>query len=81
MRPNDQLEMDRLLIMHTVITTAIGGLYRAPIETAKPQRILDVGTGNGVCEDSQLSGAFFGSGWARWLANVLPYCRTTNRGH
>lgn len=40
--------MDRLLIMHTVITMAIGSLYSAPVDMEKPQRILDIGTGNGV---------------------------------
>jgi hypothetical protein len=40
--------MDRLLILHTIVTTALGGLYLAPIDTDKPQRILDIGTGNGV---------------------------------
>ncbi|CAK7212300.1 hypothetical protein SBRCBS47491_001416 [Sporothrix bragantina] len=47
-RPNDEMEMDRLLIMHTVITMALGGLYLAPVDFDKPQRILDIGTGNGV---------------------------------
>lgn len=40
--------MDRLLILHTIVTTAQGGLYLAPIDTERPQRILDIGTGNGV---------------------------------
>ncbi|OAA65767.1 tam domain protein [Niveomyces insectorum RCEF 264] len=47
-RPNDELEMDRLLIMHTVITLATGSLFRAPVNMDEPQQILDIGTGNGV---------------------------------
>ncbi|KAL1911738.1 hypothetical protein Sste5344_002313 [Sporothrix stenoceras] len=42
------MEMDRLLILHTIVTTAQGSLYLAPIDTERPQRILDIGTGNGV---------------------------------
>ncbi len=50
--------MDRLLITHTVMTLASGSLYKAPIDTTKPLRILDIGTGNGV--------------WAIEMADLLP---------
>ncbi|SPN99151.1 related to methyltransferase [Cephalotrichum gorgonifer] len=47
-RPNDEQEMDRLLLIHEIITLAIGGLYLAPIEAEKMTRILDIGTGTGA---------------------------------
>lgn len=45
-----QMEMDRLLLMHDIVTHTIGGLYLAPIDPAKTQRILDIGTGTGICK-------------------------------
>ncbi|CAK7218248.1 hypothetical protein SEUCBS140593_003482 [Sporothrix eucalyptigena] len=57
-RPNDEMEMDRLLIMHTVVTMAIGSLFLAPVDFEKPQRVLDIGTGNGI--------------WAIELADKYP---------
>ena len=50
--------MDRLLITHTAVTMAIGGLHLAPVDFEKPQRILDIGTGNGV--------------WAMEMADKYP---------
>ncbi|KAL2196875.1 S-adenosyl-L-methionine-dependent methyltransferase [Corynascus similis CBS 632.67] len=47
-RPNDEKEMERLMLMHNVMTRLIGGLYSAPIDKAKTRRILDIGTGNGI---------------------------------
>ncbi|KAK4155427.1 S-adenosyl-L-methionine-dependent methyltransferase [Chaetomidium leptoderma] len=47
-RPNDEQEMDRLLLIHDMITRLIGGLYSAPIDKAKTRRILDIGTGTGI---------------------------------
>jgi hypothetical protein len=32
------------------MTRLIGGLYTAPIDKAKTRRILDIGTGTGVCK-------------------------------
>jgi hypothetical protein len=42
--------MERLLLIHDIITRLIGGLYLAPIDKAKTRRILDIGTGTGVCK-------------------------------
>ncbi|KAH6855828.1 S-adenosyl-L-methionine-dependent methyltransferase [Chaetomium sp. MPI-CAGE-AT-0009] len=47
-RPNDEQEMDRLVLLHNVMTRLIGGLYTAPIDKDKTRRILDIGTGNGA---------------------------------
>jgi len=41
--------MDRLLLIHDIITRVLGGLYRAPIDKDKTKRILDLGTGTGIC--------------------------------
>lgn len=41
--------MDRLLLIHEIITLSIGALYLAPLEKAATKRILDIGTGSGVC--------------------------------
>jgi len=32
------------------MTRVIGGLYLAPIDTEKVDRILDIGTGTGICK-------------------------------
>ncbi len=49
-RPNDEQEMERLLLLHDILTRLIGGLYLAPLDKAKTKRILDIGTGTGVCK-------------------------------
>lgn len=41
--------MDRLLLIHEIITRSIGGLYLAPLDKDTTKRILDIGTGSGVC--------------------------------
>jgi methylase of polypeptide subunit release factors len=43
--------MDRLLLLHEIMTRVQGGLYSAPVEKEKIKRILDIGTGTGVCEN------------------------------
>lgn len=45
-----QPEMERLILIHEIITRSIGGLYLAPIDSDKTKRILDVGTGSGICK-------------------------------
>lgn len=52
--------MDRLLLIHEIITLSIGGLYLAPLEQGKTKRILDIGTGSGVCKLT-LEASFFAS--------------------
>ncbi|AEO60693.1 hypothetical protein MYCTH_2310196 [Thermothelomyces thermophilus ATCC 42464] len=47
-RPNDEKEMERLMLLHNIVTRLIGGLYTAPIDKSKTHRILDIGTGNGI---------------------------------
>jgi methylase of polypeptide subunit release factors len=44
--------MDRLLLLHNIMTRLIGGLYLSPIDKAKTRRILDIGTGTGVCKQT-----------------------------
>jgi hypothetical protein len=34
------------------MTRTIGGLYLAPIDKTKIHRVLDIGTGTGVCMES-----------------------------
>ncbi|KAK3689208.1 S-adenosyl-L-methionine-dependent methyltransferase [Podospora appendiculata] len=47
--PNDEAEMDRLDMMHAVMTGAIGKqLFLAPVEEEKLHRVLDMGTGTGI---------------------------------
>ncbi|GJC84861.1 secondary metabolism regulator LAE1 [Colletotrichum liriopes] len=46
--PNDEREMDRLDLNHTLIARTIGKLFLAPIQKDKTFRILDVGTGTGI---------------------------------
>jgi len=41
--------MDRLDLTHEVFTRAIGNLHLAPIDVTKTHRVLDMGTGTGVC--------------------------------
>ncbi|KEZ43231.1 hypothetical protein SAPIO_CDS4914 [Scedosporium apiospermum] len=40
--------MERLLLLHDIMTRSIGGLYLAPIEKSTVKRILDIGTGTGI---------------------------------
>jgi SAM-dependent methyltransferase len=40
--------MDRLVLLHNVMTRLVGGFYAAPIDKEKTRRILDIGTGNGA---------------------------------
>ncbi|EFQ24904.1 methyltransferase domain-containing protein [Colletotrichum graminicola] len=48
--PNDETEMERLDFNHMLIVKVIGNkLYLAPLDKNKIHRILDVGTGTGVC--------------------------------
>ncbi|KAL1840130.1 hypothetical protein VTJ49DRAFT_786 [Mycothermus thermophilus] len=47
--PNDDLEQDRLDLSHLLMTKTIGNkLFLAPIDQAKMQRVLDIGTGTGI---------------------------------
>ena len=41
--------MDRLLLIHEIVTLSTGALYLAPLEQDTTKRILDIGTGSGVC--------------------------------
>ncbi|KAK3334231.1 methyltransferase domain-containing protein [Cercophora scortea] len=58
-RPNDDAEMERLLLLHEIMTRTIGGLYLAPIDKEKTHRILDIGTGTGI--------------WAISIGDELPH--------
>ena len=52
--PNDELEQDRLDLSHALMTKAIGDkLFLAPVDTDKMQRVLDIGTGTGICTASK----------------------------
>lgn len=46
--PNDEIEQDRLDLLHHLFKMILGGeLFTAPLP-ASPQRVLDVGTGTGI---------------------------------
>ena len=48
--PNDEREMDRLDFHHHMVVLANEDkLYTAPIDKDKTHRILDIGTGTGIC--------------------------------
>jgi hypothetical protein len=50
MVPNDEVEQERLDLMHHLFRMMLdGALYVAPISN-DVQRILDVGTGTGICK-------------------------------
>ncbi|EOO01711.1 putative methyltransferase domain-containing protein [Phaeoacremonium minimum UCRPA7] len=47
--PTEQaMEMDRLLLIHDIVTRVTDGLYQAPIDKDKTKLILDIGTGTGI---------------------------------
>jgi hypothetical protein len=49
--PNDEKERDRLDLNHHLIFKALGDrIYLAPLEPEKIHRILDIGTGTGICK-------------------------------
>lgn len=44
--------MERMDMAHVLMVRAIGNrLFLAPLEEAKIHRILDIGTGTGICKD------------------------------
>lgn len=48
-----QNEMDRLDLNHMLMTKTIGKkLFLAPVPQEKTHRILDIGTGTGICKRS-----------------------------
>ncbi|KAI3558369.1 TAM domain methyltransferase [Colletotrichum abscissum] len=57
--PNDEREMDRLDLTHTMIVKTIGNkFFLAPIKAEVTHRILDIGTGTGI--------------WAIEIADLFP---------
>ncbi|KAK2004877.1 TAM domain methyltransferase [Colletotrichum falcatum] len=46
--PNDEREMDRLDLSHSMVVKTTGDLFLAPVDKDKTHRILDVGTGTGI---------------------------------
>ncbi|KAF8247802.1 S-adenosyl-L-methionine-dependent methyltransferase [Wilcoxina mikolae CBS 423.85] len=80
MLPNDEIEQDRLDIVHHLCLLLLGGrLTLAPID--KPKRVLDVGTGTGIWaiamadhlpEDSEIIGTDLSPIQPTW---VPPNCR------
>lgn len=46
-----QLEQERLDLSHALMTKGIGDkLFLCPIDTEKMHRVLDIGTGTGICK-------------------------------
>lgn len=46
-----QSEMERLDLNHATMTKVIGDkLYLAPVDGPRLQRVLDIGTGTGICK-------------------------------
>lgn len=50
--PNDDQEIARLDLTHLLITKTIGDLFLCPIDTDQIRRVLDMGTGTGICMQS-----------------------------
>lgn len=51
-----QRELDRLDMTHLMNVKAVGNkLFLAPLEEEKVHKILDIGTGTGICESMQCS--------------------------
>lgn len=53
-----QGESDRLDLFHSMVVKTIGyRLFLAPVDPGRTHRILDVGTGTGICECSVPAGS------------------------
>ncbi|KAK3360550.1 S-adenosyl-L-methionine-dependent methyltransferase [Lasiosphaeria hispida] len=64
MLPNDEVEMERLDLMHEVLVTVVGSqLFLAPVDGGRIHRALDLGTGTGI--------------WAIELADKFPNIQVT----
>lgn len=49
-----QREMERLDIAHALMVRSIGNrLFLAPLRAETLHRVLDIGTGTGICEKKQ----------------------------